>query len=679
MTELNVTTYEMPAARLGPENPLPPLVAPGAACGGIEVHESVPQADREYIGYGEVNGCLPHRWQDDYDRVRRPRAFRVAVLENEILRATFLMEFGGRLWSLYHKPADRELLYVNPVFQPANVAIRNAWISGGVEWNVSVRGHATHTSSPIFMARARGDDGRPILRMYEWDRIRGVPYQLDAWLPGGSGVLYVRVRLVNPHDHEIPMYWWSNIAVPEAPDVRILVPTDRAYNHGYRGMLSQVSIPVCGEIDVTYPTRIPSAGDYFYRIPDGGRRWIAAVDRSGRGLFQTSTSRLVGRKLFVWGMGPGGLRWQDWLSEPGHPYVELQAGLTWTQSHCLPMPAGTEWSWLEAYGLMEADPAVVHGQDWCAAWRAAERRLNEILPQERLEAERVLTEGTANRPPEQILQRGSGWGALEGRRRERAGERPFCSAALVFDDASLGEDQAPWLALLEDGGFPERDPADPPGAWLVQPEWRALLTDAVQTGRNDHWLAWLHLGVMAYHAGEVDAAKRAWTTSLDMAASAWAWRNLAVLAKHEGRTAEAANLWIKSLRMLPNLLPLAVECCQALIDADRAGELIALLDTLGSSVRTNGRVRTFEARAALEVGELDRVERILSADLELATVREGEVVLSDLWFAMHEKRLAAVEGVAIDDELRERVRREYPPPAHLDFRMAAKASEPGPS
>ena len=36
-----------------------------------------------------------------------------------------------------------------------------------------------------------------------------------------------------------------------------------------------------------------------------------------------------------------------------------------------------------------------------------------------------------------------------------------------------------------------------------------------------------------------------------------------------------------------------------------------------------------------------------------------------------EKRLAAAEGRAVDDELRQRVRRQYPPPAHLEFRMHA--------
>ena len=64
-----------------------------------------------------------------------------SILENDILRATFLLGFGGRLWSLFHKPAGRELLTVNPTIQFANLALRNAWFSGGVEWNIGTIGH----------------------------------------------------------------------------------------------------------------------------------------------------------------------------------------------------------------------------------------------------------------------------------------------------------------------------------------------------------------------------------------------------------------------------------------------------------------------------------------------------------------------------------------------------------
>ena len=51
-------------------------------------------------------------------------------------------------------------------------------------------------------------------------------------------------------------------------------------------------------------------------------------------------------------------------------------------------------------------------------------------------------------------------------------------------------------------------------------------------------------------------------------------------------------------------------------------------------------------------------------------IREGEVALTDLWFDLQTKRLAAAENMPVDDNLKERVKRELPPPARIDFRMS---------
>ncbi|MBC8232432.1 DUF5107 domain-containing protein [bacterium] len=641
MSELRIETYRMPAASFGDENPLPPL-----------------------------DGCLPHRLQDDYGRTRKEREFRAVVLENEVLRATFLTELGGRLWSLFHKPSNQDLLYVNPVFQPGNLAIRNAWFSGGVEWNIAVRGHTAYTCSPLFAAQVQGDDGLPVLRMYEWDRVRMTPYQIDAFLPDGSAFLFVRIRIINPNEHEVPMYWWSNTAVSETSEVRVIAPAEQAYKYGYQGKIVQVPIPISDGVDLSYPTNSNRSADCFYCIDANQQPWITALNEQGRGLMQTSTGRLKGRKLFVWGMGPGGRHWQEFLSVPNAPYIEIQAGLARTQSEYLPMPAGAEWTWLEAYGLMEADPETVHNPDWRTAYQYVDKKVEEMMPQELLEAKLLDSNDMANRPPKEIIQRGSGWGALEHRRRECSGEKPFCPPSMVFDDDSLGTDQKLWLTLLEDGALPCTETTAPPGAWMVQSEWRQSLQNSVDAGRSDYWLAWLHLGVMHYSEKNIDAAKRAWEKSLALEPSPWAYRNMAVLAKHEGRLSEAADLLLTACQMAPNVPSLALECCQALLEAERPQDMLNFLSNLPTQIRDRGRMRVMEARAALKMGNLQEVEEILQSRPSVPDIREGEVTLSDLWFGMHEKRIAAKDNISIDDEIRQRVRRDYPPPSWLDFRQA---------
>ena len=670
MSELRIETWTMPAASLGPENPLPPLRAQDELH-AMERAPGVPAAMLRNMAYGRVPNILPYAMQDGYTRDLHPTGCRVAVLENDILRAAFLLEWGGRLWSLLHKPTGRELLSVNPVLQLANLALRNAWFCGGVEWNIGTIGHSPFTCAPLFAARVETPDATPVLRMYEWERIRQVPFQIDAYLPEGSPVLFVRVRILNPHAHETPMYWWSNMAVPERADTRVLVPADAAFRFGYkRTGLRRIPVPRFEGTDFTYTTNVDHSADYFFDIAPGRRHWIAALDGQGGGLVQVSTDRLVGRKLFLWGSGAGGRKWQRFLSPEGGDYLEIQAGLARTQMEHLPMPAGATWAWLEAYGLLEADAAAVHGDDWARAQRAVEGALEGLIPRGAMEAEFERGAGFADTRPVEVLQRGSGWGALERLRREAAGEPAFCSEALQFDAESLGEEQSPWINLLERGEFPVVEPRTTPRGFMVQPEWRALLEKAASASDTANWLAWLHLGVMRHCAGDLSGAQRAWERSLAQAQTPWALRNLAHLAWEREERDEAASLYITACRMAPSLAPLVVECGRCLVSTGRPRAWLELLADVPPSVSSLGRVRLLEAQAALAVGDLPRTERLLTDRVTIADLREGEVSLSDLWYAFQEQRLSAAAQVPIDDALRDRVRREFPLPEHLDFRMS---------
>ncbi len=669
MSELRIATYTMPAADLGPENPLPPFRAARDAQLMAEM-PGLPAEMRDSLLWGHPATILPYTLQDGYGRQRRPRAFRAAVLENETLRATFLLELGGRLWSLWHKPTGRELLSVNPVFQPANLALRNAWFSGGVEWNIGTIGHSPFTCAPLFAARVERPDGTPVLRMYEWERIRGVPFQVDAYLPDGSPVLFVRVRITNPHDRAIPMYWWSNIAVPETAETRVIVPAASAYTHGAAGV-AVVPVPIQEGVDLTYAANLRASASIFFRIPEARQPWIAALDAGGCGLAQTSTGRLRGRKLFAWGMAAGGRKWQEFLSNGGSTYIETQAGLAPTQMQYATMPARGDWSWLEAYGLLDgsADAARVHGADWAAAQAAIERGLARLIPAARLTAEHAAAAAWADQPPVEIYQHGSGWGALERHRRRVAGEPSFARLGLVFHDASLGPEQTPWLALLRDGTFPDV-PADAAPAGLVVDEpWRKLLEEALAANQTDGWLAWWHLGIMRQHAGDAAGAGAAYRRSLAAAETPWALRDLALLASEAADLPAAADLYIAALRLRPTLLPLAVECGRALIEAGRPQAWLDLLPALPDEVRLASRVRLLAGQAALAVGDLARVEPLFTERVEVNDLREGELSLSELWFGYHERQLSAAEGCPLDDALRARVRREFPVPEHLDFRM----------
>ncbi|MFI6316355.1 DUF5107 domain-containing protein [Nonomuraea sp. NPDC050556] len=662
-SSLRLDRLLVPAAPLGQDNPLPPLFRDSEINTGLDFGCAVEELAARSC-YGQVEQALPYPVQDGYSRDRQPTELAVAVLENEMLKATFLLEYGGRLWSLIHKPTGRELLLRNPVFQPANLATRNAWFSGGVEWNIGVIGHSPLTCSPMHAARVTTPDGVPVLRMYEWERIRQVPFQIDAYLPPGSPVLFVHVRIRNPHRRMTPMYWWSNIAVPETDDLRVLAPADAAWEIGYDRKVTYVTTPISGGVDRSYATRSELAADYFFDTNAARRKWIAALDGQGRGLVQASTGRLRGRKLFFWGSGPGGRRWQEFLSEPGHPYIEIQAGLADTQLEYVPMPPGGSWSWVEAYGLLEADPALVHGTSWNDARMAAEQALEELLPQPDLDASLEWCASWADLPPEEMLHRGSGWGALDRHLRGDADD-----PATPFPDDTLGAAQQPWLHLLNTGRFPRLDPAEPPVGFMIQEEWLALL-DGLPSFVN--WAAQLHLGVLRFAAGDRRAARQCWERSVTLQRNAWAIRNLAALDLLEGDLRGACRRYLSAVRLAPQCRPLVVEAATALLAGDRPKDCRRILNALPADLRTHGRIRLLQAQAALALRELDTVASILEQDFDVEDLREGDTSLNRLWLDLHTLRAAKAEGVPADDVLRERIAKEHPVPHHYDFRMASE-------
>ena len=61
------------------------------------------------------------------------------------------------------------------------------------------------------------------------------------------------------------------------------------------------------------------------------------------------------------------------------------------------------------------------------------------------------------------------------------------------------------------------------------------------------------------------------------------------------------------------------------------------------------------------------VRRLLQR--EFCTIREGEVSLTDLWFLSHEKEAEQRRGRPLTNEERQEVRRQFPPPREIDFRM----------
>ena len=677
MSTLQKSTYVLPAASLGRENPLPDLKGAGDQHAKIVIDtETVSPQEARYMGWGRLHSILPYTIQDGYDREKKPTAIPSIELENAHLKAVFFPTLGGRLWSLFDKDAGRELLHCNPVFQPANLALRNAWFSGGVEWNCGIIGHTPFTCDDMACEALHLSDGTPVLRMYAYERVRSLFYRVEALLPDDARELYVRVRIDNALKEDTAVYWWSNMAVNEGENVRVIVPAQKAFRYGYGGKLSKVPVPYMdaeadklrgsaarlarenGGVlhwDVSHSTCLPQSMDFFFDVPDDARPFIAAVDENGYGMCQTSTHELRGRKLFVWGMGEGGRHWQAFLSQPGSAYIELQSGLARTQLEHLPMAAGESLSWLESYGPVHADPAACHGQSWQSAVDAVALALKARCPEEKLEALHAKIKRELDGQTGCVLHKAQGYALCE---KALLGDA-FDPSGLSLSALSMGPGEESWMTLAKTGVFPCPDLLAEPLSYQISPAWEEALKAAVKSGASDHWYAHYQLAVMAHYRNQTDQARWEYETSLARAENPWALRGLALL-----NTEKAPDLLLRASRLKP-IRPLVIETMEALEHAQRREEMLQFYASLPEGLQRDGRITVYYAAALLRTGQIDAAEKVLQSPIVLTDVREGNTLLTDLWFEAAAIRHA---GKADDESLawaEEHIR----PPKHLDFRM----------
>jgi hypothetical protein len=170
------------------------------------------------------------------------------------------------------------------------------------------------------------------------------------------------------------------------------------------------------------------------------------------------------------------------------------------------------------------------------------------------------------------------------------------------------------------------------------------------------------------------AAREFWTASLAAEESPWALRNLAIMNADEGQLDVAADQLLVAASMAPRVRPLAIEAAEALLVANRPQELLDFIGRLSADLQTSGRLLLAQAKAALGLGDLDRVGALVESGIEIADIREGESALHELWQDYQAYRLAASLGTSVNAVIRERAEAANPVPLIYDFRMKATTS-----
>jgi tetratricopeptide (TPR) repeat protein len=296
----------LPTYELGPPNPYPALL------------------DWQRRKWRPV---YPYPFLDSLTNKRTPNTYNAVFLENEYLRVSVLPELGGHIYQIFDKTTNRDVLYSNPVIKYAMVAIRGAWVSGGIEWNFP-DGHTLTTVSPIDYSMRMEPDGSAAVAVGDTERVQGMQWEVIIRLRPGRRAVETEVTLNNRR--EVPgRYWfWSTAGAPATDDMRFIYPMREAYPHAFWPVFS---FPKEKGVDVSKYSDVPNFLSLFAR--NSNRDYFGVYyDKSDWGIIHVADHReMPGKKTWTWGTDENGKIWIDKLTDGGGQYVEFQAGRFETQ------------------------------------------------------------------------------------------------------------------------------------------------------------------------------------------------------------------------------------------------------------------------------------------------------------------------------------------------------------
>ncbi len=303
----------------------------------------------------ETHIYYPYTRQDHILSSREEREYRCITLENEFLKVTCLPELGGRIHSVLDKTTNEEMFHKNNEIKPALIAMRGAWISGGIEWNAGPQGHTVHIVSPVDVTALENEDGSATLVIGNTEKMFGTRWTVRLTLHPGKAYLDETIRMYNPTDGSHPYYFWNCTAFPNLEGTRFIYPMTLGCDHNGTEFFEW---PVYKGKDITYLRNYPAMSSVF--------AWDCVFDFFGaydvnrnRGIVSYANHlELKGKKAWTWGKDDFGVVSQMALSDAGPvdaQYIEVQSGPLLTQAEygMLEPHSGRTWRefWYPVHGL----------------------------------------------------------------------------------------------------------------------------------------------------------------------------------------------------------------------------------------------------------------------------------------------------------------------------------------
>jgi len=278
----------------------------------------------------QIGRLYPYFRFDGYTDKGVEKLWNMVVLENDFIKVYVCPDIGGKIWGAIEKSTGKEFLYFNHSVKFRDVAMRGAWISGGLEYNFGDIGHIPTCATPVDYRIIENADGSVSCIVGALDLPSRTNWNVEIRLPKDKAYFETKATWFNNTALPVTYYHWMNAAAKADGNLEFLYPGNKRIGHG--GELGDWPMDEGREIKFYDKNNfgiyksyhiINSYSDYFggyYHNDDFGFGHYASFDDK------------PGKKIWIWGLSDQGMIWEDLLTDSDGQYVEYQAGKLFNQA-----------------------------------------------------------------------------------------------------------------------------------------------------------------------------------------------------------------------------------------------------------------------------------------------------------------------------------------------------------
>ncbi len=259
------------------------------------------------------------------DKIKEDVEYITLNLENQYLKVIILPELGSRIYSIYDKVNEKELIhkpdFINMAFLPGTAG--GTYVGVGMELSIPDHHSLTNSRKREFSTCENADGSKTVI-VGELDLRYSMRWSMQFTLKPGVAALFQKVTIHNQSDTNGRFRYWSNAGVSlENKNIEFIFREKEAWEHG--GEFQVMSWPLYDGIDMRFPAEIPNTAGFEPKdVKDGFFAYYDHKDNYGL-VHWAPPGSAKGKKYWAWGKSANAAH-RARLFGDGSRFMEFQSG-----------------------------------------------------------------------------------------------------------------------------------------------------------------------------------------------------------------------------------------------------------------------------------------------------------------------------------------------------------------